>query len=37
MTEQDKVMYLREFHSKEVSAYLEKAWENRTNVLYKQT
>ncbi len=37
MTEQDKFGYLMEFHWKEVSIYLEKAWEKRINILYKQT
>ncbi len=30
MTDKDKFVYLMEFHWKEVSVYLEKAWEKRT-------
>ncbi len=37
MTDQNKFVYLMEFHWKKVSVYLEKAWEKRTNILYKQT
>ncbi len=32
MTEKDKCVYLMEFHWTEVSIYLEKAWEKRTNI-----
>ncbi len=31
ITDKDK------FHWKEVGVYLEKAWEKRTDILYKQT
>ncbi len=37
ITDKDKFVYLMEFHWKELSVYLEKAWEKRTNILYKQT
>ncbi len=37
MTDKDKFVYLMEIHWKEVSVYLEKAWEKRTDILYKQT
>ncbi len=37
MTDKDKFVYLMEFQWKEVSVYLEKAWEKRTDILYKQT
>ncbi len=37
MTDKDKFVYLMEFHWKDVSVYLEKAWEKRTDILYKQT
>jgi hypothetical protein len=34
MSDRDKFCYLMEFNWKEVSVYLDKAWEKRTNVLY---
>ncbi len=37
MTDKDKFVYLMEFHWKEVSVYLEKACEKRTDILYQQT
>ncbi len=37
MTDQDKFVYVMEFHRKEESVYLEKGLEKRTNILYKQT
>ncbi len=37
MIDQDKFVYLMEFHWKEFRVYLEKAWEKRTDILYKQT
>jgi hypothetical protein len=36
MSDRDKFLYLMEFNWKEVSVYLDKAWEKRTNVLFKQ-
>ncbi len=37
MTDQDKFVYLMEFHWKKVCIYLEKTWEKRPNISFKQT
>ena len=35
MSDEDKLIYLMNFHWKDLSVYVEKAWDKRNNILYK--
>ncbi len=34
MTDKDKFIYLMQYHWKDVSHYIELAWDKRTNIIY---
>ncbi len=34
MTDKDKFIYLMKYHWKDVSQYIELAWDKRTNIIY---
>ncbi len=34
MTDTEKVIYLMKYHWKDVSQYIELAWDKRTNIIY---
>ncbi len=35
MPDRDKFIYLMKYHWKDVSQYIELAWDKRTNIIYK--
>ncbi len=37
MTDRDKFVYLMQKHWKQLSQYIETAWDYRNSILYKQT
>ncbi len=34
ITDKDKFIYLSKYHWKDVSQYIELAWDKRTNIIY---